>query len=114
MRWWIAAFISIVGLLSVVTFSRNRRFDAAVWRAASVPKSIRLRMVGDLLESRQLIGMSQLEIDHLLGRPELNRTSSNEYVYYLGPERSFMSIDDEWLSVKFENGRAAAVVVHPD
>ena len=114
LRLWIVIVVSFVALLSAVAHARNRRFDPAIWRATSAPNPARLEMVDDLLESRQLIGVRQSQVDDLLGKPEINRSSSTEYVYYLGPERGFISIDDEWLVVKIANGHAVSAVVRPD
>ncbi len=48
--------------------------------------------------------MTKTEIDESLGvPPETNYFREYDYVYWLGPERGFMSIDSEWLGIRFEN-----------
>lgn len=82
-------------------------FDSAVWKA-SLNKDddgkLRLRMVDDLLKRHTLVGMTRTQISDLLGEPpHTNYFSDYQFVYWLGPERGFMSIDSEWLAVRFDN-----------
>lgn len=82
-------------------------FDSAKWKASLVADDntpIRLRMVDDLTKRTKLIGMSKSEVDALLGRPpSTDYFRAYDYVYWLGPERGFFSIDSEWLCLKFKN-----------
>ncbi len=81
-------------------------FDAAAWRAGLAASGetnpIRLRMVDDLLRRHRLVGLTHGELIALLGTPP-DTAYFREYqvVYWLGPERGFMSIDSEWLAVRF-------------
>ncbi|GAB6435468.1 hypothetical protein bcgnr5390_58780 [Bacillus luti] len=65
----------------------------------------RVHMVDDLLQKYKLIGKSNEEVIKLLGVPtetrneEMGATTS----YYLGNERSFISIDSERLVLQFDN-----------
>ena len=74
----------------------------------------RLRMVDDLLESEALLGKSRVEIEALLGAPtSTDKFKDSGLVYWLGPERGFISIDSEWLTVDFDqtgNVRDARIV----
>jgi hypothetical protein len=83
-------------------------FDSSRWKnadLADVENPVRLRMVDDLLEGKHLVGMPQAEIDELLGTPtQTGHFKSYDYVYRLGPERGFISIDSEWLVIKFDKG----------
>src|SRR5262249_7543801 len=83
-------------------------FEPAAWKAADrtdLQNPVRLRMVDDLLRRHRLVGMSRAEIDALLGVPEQKKTSpfgGDDYVYWLGRERSLFPIDSEWLGIKFD------------
>lgn len=81
-------------------------FDATAWKASlSSPKTsdpIRLRMVDDLLRRHPFIGMSRGDLIALLGTPpKTGYFTDYQFVYWLGPERGYMSIDSEWLAVRF-------------
>jgi hypothetical protein len=85
----------------------DRAFTSAKWldsTAAFGPKAIRGCLVDDLLRKHPLRGRSRSEVIALLGQPR--RTDYfREYdlVYWLGPERSPISIDSEWLVVRFNS-----------
>jgi len=83
-------------------------FDSAKWQAASKPdathNSVRLRMADSFLAGQQPIGKSRDKIVALLGKPDDTPYFRNyDMVYYLGPERGWMSIDSEWLVFKLSN-----------
>ncbi len=47
-------------------------------------------------------GMSRDEVDAVLGKPDRgDGVHGYDYVYCLGPERGLISIDYEWLGLKF-------------
>jgi hypothetical protein len=105
-----APFVLVLGKVAFDTLKERasrRSFDSAVWKSSLSNSSpgdpVRLRMVDSLLRQRQLIGMSRSEIVSLLGAPP-----STEYfrdydlVYWLGPERGFISIDSEWLAIRLD------------
>jgi hypothetical protein len=83
-------------------------FDSAAWKDLAQVCSdnpVRLRMVDDLLRSHHLVGMSRAEIDDLLGpSTQTGHFGNYDYVYWLGPERSFFSVDSEWLVIKLQDG----------
>ncbi|HEX9059915.1 MAG TPA: outer membrane protein assembly factor BamE [Clostridia bacterium] len=65
----------------------------------------RVYMVDNLLYKYNLKGMPKDEVKKLLGEPtktEYFKTPSN-IVYYLGPERGFIRIDSEWLTIDFDD-----------
>ena len=63
----------------------------------------RLRMADGLVADRALIGKTKPQILDMLGPPtDTDKFSSQGLVYWLGPERGFMSIDSEWLIVDFD------------
>ncbi|RHW42783.1 hypothetical protein D1B31_04175 [Neobacillus notoginsengisoli] len=64
----------------------------------------RVEMVDSLLSEVRLKGMSKAEIIDLLGEQgEEAYLESDNLVYYLGDERGFISIDSEWLIIRFDN-----------
>jgi hypothetical protein len=92
-------------------------FDSAAWKAAEpdVANPVRLRMVDDLLRRHRLVGKGKAEIDELLGRPtQTGHFADYDYVYWLGPERGFISIDSEWLVLKLEHGKVVQARVVRD
>lgn len=62
----------------------------------------RLTMVDDLLSRKNLRNMTKSEVIELLGEPPpTDYFEEYDLVYRLGPERGFMSIDSEWLVIRF-------------
>jgi hypothetical protein len=98
----------------------RRPFEPAAWRAATAypvdAEPLRLRMVDDLLERRLLDGRTRAEVVALLGAPPATGYFRDyDLVYLLGPERSFLSIDSEWLGVRFgPDGRVAEAALLRD
>ena len=83
----------------------GQRFDSDTWKSVAGSDATRLAMVDDLLARYELVGMTREEVDGLLGVPtETGYFANFEYVYLLGPERGFISIDSEWLCIDFEDG----------
>lgn len=81
-----------------------RAFDAAAWRAVSRSDDFsRQEMVGSLLWSDTIEGMSRAEVLALLGPDcECGYFAEWDLVYWLGPERSLVGIDSEWLVIDFD------------
>ncbi len=81
-----------------------RSFDSAQWKEAparSPTPAIRIRMIDDLLSAHKLEGKSRAEIVSLLGEPDDNPGLLEwDMVYCLGPERSWISMDAEWLVLR--------------
>ena len=111
------AQISVIGLLwfavsymlaGEIQFRYNhQKFNPEIWQdpssAAFVPDELtpRQRMLDDLIENI-LPGSNKDEIEALLGK-SLNTgyfsKSERDLIYILGPERSFIAIDSEWLLI---------------
>lgn len=82
-------------------------FNSEVWRngdnyefSSDAP---RLRMADAIIDSGVLIGKTKVEVDNMLG-PQTNTDyfrPQYKYVYWLGAERGWMSIDSEWLVLNF-------------
>ncbi len=99
------AKVLLVWLVLAGACDRSRPFDSADWQAASSSRddtpTVRQRMVGDVVQ-RLLPGKSRGEIERLLGpSPDTKyfKETGRDLIYVLGPERSFISIDDEWLLI---------------
>lgn len=90
---------------AIEEYASQTRFESAAWKAAEGQQAgIRIHMIDDLLQNFQLVGMTRAEVDSLLGKPEKTPYFSDyEYVYWLGPERGFISIDSECLGLKFKD-----------
>lgn len=91
------------------------RFDSSKWKASTGRDAVRVQMVDDLLQRYELVGMTHEQIHQLLGPPR-NTPYFREfdYVYLLGPERSFVGIDSEWLCINFAEGLVTEVRVMSD
>ncbi|MCI5115619.1 MAG: hypothetical protein D3919_06325 [Candidatus Electrothrix sp. AW5] len=100
-------FLSVVGIFLVFIFISNwpMKFDQNIWLNSNVINQKpypRLKMADDLINHEKLIGLNKSEVIHLLGDPGDHGYFRNyDLVYWLGPERTFMSIDSEWLAIRF-------------
>lgn len=97
-------------------------FDSVQWKQAAWEakegnhSESRICMVDDLLRTHRLVGLSRQELENLLGKPndlESAQTKS-EYLYYLGPERSYLSVDSDWLDVIFAHDKVVSAIIKPD
>lgn len=86
------------------------RFEAEAWRNQDANDHLgdwpsRLCMVDDLMQSGQLFGKTQEEVETLLGPPAPKEfpfgADTAGIHYYLGPERGLFRIDSEWLLPNF-------------
>ena len=103
----IAGVIAGLALMAagIATFLHARpastQFDAAAWKLGADPlygsEAPRLRLADGLVRSRSLLGKSASELEAMLG-----------------PERSFVSIDSEWLVIKLADGRVSDVRIVTD
>jgi hypothetical protein len=79
----------------------GRHFDPSLWDNPATSASVRLRMADDLVDNKKLIGLTRQEVVACLGEPPKTEYFKKfDLVYYLGPERGFISIDSEWLVLK--------------
>jgi hypothetical protein len=86
----------------------GRAFDPVAWQDKSqVQQGVRLGMADRLIARRTLIGKTRAEVVELLGEPPHTGYFADwDMVYWLGPERGFISIDSEWLVVRLaKDGR---------
>lgn len=111
---FIIGFIIIILIVFVVI--RNKMvhiFSAERW--INYPEK-RVDMVDNLLENHDLMGMTKEEVVLLLGKDtetEYFKADGN-LVYYLGPERGFISIDSEWLVLEIEENQVTQVNIFRD
>ena len=101
-------------VLALVTFSiwiafefrylPIRSFDSENWREApQASNSPRLHMVDSLIASGRLDGLSREDVLALLGSPtDTSYFSDWDAVYWLGQERGLLSLDSEWLVIRFD------------
>ena len=90
----------------------HRRFSQTQWSDSTLaygPLAVRGCMVDDLLARQRLRGATRREVVAMLGEPpETPYFRDYDLVYWLGPERSLMSIDSEWLVFRLDaTGRVA-------
>lgn len=101
---------------SVEEYASRKDFDSSAWKKAEGSNDdIRIKMIDNLLRKHKLIGMPRSQIDSFLGKPDKTSYFSDyEYVYWLGPERGFISIDSEWLGLKFKDDVVTKVTLLRD
>ena len=104
----------LVRSLSPMSRCEERHFTKARWNDSALafgPGAIRGCLVDDLLRREHLRGKTRAEIVALLGEPpKTDYFRDYDLVYWLGPERSLMSIDSEWLVFRLD--AAGRVVEH--
>ena len=88
------------------------RFDPRGWQDTTLaygPRATRGCMVDDLLARHPLRGRPRAAVVALLGEPRpTDYFREYDLVYWLGPERGFISIDSEWLVIRLDAaGRVA-------
>lgn len=116
---WRTFAVILAGLVAGCLFAFGPLpFDRARWDAVLAARNdndtTRNRMADWLLLWRSLTGKSRAEVITLLGEADMH-SEANDLVYSLGRERSFISLDNETLTVTFDaSGRAvsAQIVVH--
>lgn len=104
---WIFSYIFFLNP-AITDYSQRIHFDSIIWQDPKSERAwdnpVRLRMVNDLLKKHPLVGMSKIQVNKLLGIPkQTGYFRGYDYVYWLGPERGFISIDSEWLGIKFKD-----------
>jgi len=79
-------------------------FDATAWNdEQQVRQGVRLEMADYIVAQRLLSDKSQSDVVAMLGEPpETGYFADWDFVYWLGDERGWMSIDSEWLVVRFD------------
>ncbi|UPU34302.1 outer membrane protein assembly factor BamE [Geomonas paludis] len=90
----------------------RREFDSTEWKnPKNVTYNIRIRMVNDLLRRHHLTGMSREQVIAIIGEPDKTQYFKDwDMVYWLGPERGFLSVDSEWLVMRFNSQKKVSEV----
>jgi len=94
-----------------------RTFDSDRWKQAErLDDQVRIQMIEHPMWSGKLDGMSRTELLALLGAPSnVGYVRDRDYVYWLGNERSLLSLDSEWLVVDVDaSGRVSRYEVVSD
>ena len=104
---WVIAAIGVVLMLWIISAFMTghlpfKFFDSQRWKQVERSDDYsRLRMIESLTLSGRLNGITRTEIVSLLGpSDDTNYFNEWDFVYWLGPERSFISLDSEWLVIK--------------
>jgi hypothetical protein len=92
--------IGILFTVMPVIDKKAHSFGTQKWKKS---EDQRVFIVDDLLGNHPLIGKTKAEVIGLLGPPTDTDyfKEANNIVYYLGDERSYISIDSEWLVITF-------------
>ncbi len=82
----------------------RRPFNAAAWQGEkALTNDVRIRMVDDLLRLHSFRGMTREQVTAIVGEPDKTESFKEwDLVYWLGPERGWMSIDSEWLVFRLD------------
>ena len=107
-RWgYVIAAIAFVLMLWIISAFMTGRlpfkfFDSQRWKQVERSDDYsRLRMIESLTLSGRLNRIKRAEVVSLLGpSDDTNYFNEWDFVYWLGPERSFISLDSEWLVIK--------------
>lgn len=98
----IAAMVCVAVVAAWALWPVGRAFDQAVW-ADEKQEGARLEMADRIVARRMLDGKARAEVVAMLGEPPKTGYFSDwNLVYRLGMERGFISIDSEWLVVRFD------------
>ena len=92
--------IILIGLstLTVTSCDSEQKFNAVEWKQKELDwwmTDTREKMVGDLMESDTLIGLTRVEVIELLGLPE---SQTETEMTYLIREKFESDIDPEYIS----------------
>jgi hypothetical protein len=82
----------------------RRQFDPVAWQGQkAMSDDVRIRMVDDLLHRHHFRSMTRQQVTAILGAPDQTEYFREwDMVYWLGPERGFISIDSEWLVFRLD------------
>jgi hypothetical protein len=97
-----ATLLVVIGLWAL--WPVGRTFDAPTWNdEKQVKEGVRLAMADRIVARHMLSGKSRSDVIAMLGEPPKTGYFADwNLVYWLGPERGYMSIDSEWLVVRID------------
>ena len=110
----IFAGLIIAMVITGCAYQEQHSFSTSKWE--QYPDE-RTKIVDDLLDDYDLIGMQESEILTLLGTHDNDSgyfSSENRFVYRLGMERGLISIDSEWLIIDFDDGIVTGYFITTD
>jgi hypothetical protein len=103
------AATAVACILGLLYWNRGQAFDPVAWRDyALVWQGVRQGMADRLINRGTLRGKTRAEVVELLGEPLETGSPRWDMKYWLGPERSYFSVDSEWLVLRLD--RAGRVV----
>ena len=106
--------ILILGIVfSIGKYKYEHTFNLDRW--IEYPRQ-RVKMIDDMFSKHDLMGKSLEEVREILGKETKDPyfKEDDNIVYYLGDERGIISIDSEWLVIKFEDGVVVDFVILRD
>lgn len=112
----LAGAVAIAGAVKCAVFP-GHPFDAILWSDPErIKDGVRLGMADRLLARATLIGLTRPQLAAMLGEPPPTSYFSDwDVAYRLGMERGFISIDSEWLVIRFgPDGRVAQARIVTD
>lgn len=100
----------VAGLVIWRVWFPGRVLDPVAWRDdAQVGSGARLEMADRLVAQGTLRGKTRAEVVKMLGEPPPTAYFHEwDLVYWLGPERGYISIDSEWLVFRLDEGGRVA------
>lgn len=102
----LGAVLLLIGLIIYWHLSYGpTKFEKSAWlngeQIGHIEDAPRLRMADGLLINKPPLGKSRIEVESMLGPPtKTDKFREYDLIYWLGPERSFISIDSEWLVLR--------------
>jgi hypothetical protein len=90
---------------TIQDYLRRRPFDSAALQGQKTgTNDVRIRMVDDLLRRHSFRGITREQVTAIVGEPDKTAYFKEwDLVYWLGPERGFISIDSEWLVFRLDS-----------
>lgn len=97
--------LAFVGLAARRTWYPGRAFDRQTWlNDDQGTQGARLKMADRMVARRALLGRTRTDVVAMLGKPAASANLTDwDLVYRLGPERGFISLNDEWLVLRLDD-----------
>lgn len=100
---------------AMIESNKETVFSSEVWKddaKVNAEPFPRINMVDSLLQQYEFVGWQESDVLELLGEPtDTEFFASYDLVYWLGPERGFISIDSEWLVMRLDDGNTVQEVL---
>ncbi|MGH4121668.1 MAG: hypothetical protein ACREV6_01825 [Clostridium sp.] len=102
-----SSLVIIIISISAILFLSNLGLNKYYYSKFTPSKWVRyekkrILMVDNLLKNNKLKEKNKEDILTLLGKPTKSEKTSNSIMYYLGSERSLISVDSESLFIYFD------------